>query len=135
MSNRFTAIAEYLETQGIATVGTNLFINTLPPEPDTCLIITPYPGVAKSENILHPYDTFSFQLMSRSSNTETAFDLVMAAYDVLQGLGGLINGFWFVELVALQQSPLSMGKDALNRSLFSLNFRGEVENKTQNRGN
>lgn len=135
MSNRFRAIAEYLEAKNVATTTDNLFVGSLPPEPDTCLIITPYPGIPKSENILAPYDTFNFQVMTRGATWEAAYNLIMAAYDVLQNTGGMINGFWFVEIVALQQSPFDMGKDALNRSMFTLNFRGEVENKTQNRGN
>lgn len=133
MNNPFVAIANYLNSRGIATIGQNLFLDHTPPSPDTLLVIRATGGIYDPTNILHAYDKFTMQLESRGVTHQAGYNLLVNAYDALQNVGGQIDGIWFVEIVALQPFPVFLQKDSLNRFQFVQNYRGEIYNPSENR--
>lgn len=131
MANPYKTIAEYLQTKGVATVGTNLFVAHVPPSPDTCLVVYPAPGnIYYAPNIQHAYSKGSFQIVSRSRDFDTAYDLLISAFNWLQNAAGDIGTFYFIEIVALQTEVQSLGKDEMNRFMLSQNYRFEIERRT-----
>lgn len=134
MSNPYLAIAEYLQDSGVVTVGQNIFVAHVPPSPDTCLTIYPTPA-----NIYYPPDVReawskgSFQLYGRSHSFDEAYNLIISAFNWLQGASGDIGGFFFLEIVALNTEVHSLGKDELNRMQLVQNYRFEIERFTINR--
>lgn len=132
--NPYKSISTYLQTKSIGTEGTNLFVGHVPPSPDTVLCVIPTPGIYDPNNILHPYDKGTFQLYVRGSNFEVAYTLSEQSYNELQALAGVtLSEIYFVEIVALQNTPTALGKDSLNRFQLVQNYRFEIYNPTENR--
>jgi hypothetical protein len=114
-------------------MGTNIFIGHMPPEPDDCICIFPTPAIYDPNNILHPYDKPTFQIMARG-DFDTAYTMLRNSYDVLQGFGGEeLSGIYFVEVVALSTDVNSLGKDGMNRMQLTQNYRALVYAPTEHR--
>lgn len=126
------AIADYLQTKGIATLDTNLYIGYLPSSPDTALAIIPTAGYAPESKLA--YDKPTIQLFARGVLFTQGYNLLEAVYNVLQSLGSKdISGIHFVDITAIQSKPVTLGRDEQDRSLFSQNYLVQFYNSTDNR--
>ena len=67
----------------------------------------------------------SLQMLSRSSDYQTARNQAQVAYTILDGLAGrtlpTATGTRYLEITAVQ-SPFSLGRDDNDRSIISVNF-------------
>lgn len=134
MSNPYKPITAYLQSKGIGTEGINLFIAHVPQSPDTCLTIIPTPGIYDPNNIQQPYSKGTFQLFARGNDFTAAYALLDSAYNELQNLvGATLSDMYFVEIVALQETPTFVGKDSMNRFQLVQNYRFEVWKQTEYR--
>lgn len=132
--NPYEAVATYLQSRGVGTFGTNIFIGHTPPDPNTLLVVFPTPAIYDPNGILHAYDKPTFQLYARALDFTVAYDLLRDAFNVLQAFGGEeLSGIYFVEIVAMQNEVNYIGKDALNRAQLTQNYRAEVYSPTENR--
>jgi uncharacterized protein YaiI (UPF0178 family) len=96
------AIAQLLHANNVAIIGTNLFLNNLPANPNDAMALRDTGGLYAPENIAHPYDKRTFQIEYRAISMQAAEQKMQSAFSILQNLGGDVNGVWFVEIVALQ---------------------------------
>lgn len=134
MADPLLSIIDYLETKGVGTEATDLFMGHVPPTPENCIVLIPTPGIYDPNSILHSYDKGTFQVYVRNLNTATAIEKINAVYNWLQGLSGVeLSGTYFVEIIALQNRYTLLGKDGLNRTQLVQNYRYEIYNPTANR--
>lgn len=120
-------IAMFLHQQGLAKWvadgdGGNLFIEVLPPSPDTCIMVRHTGGYAGAGiPLIQP----TFQLYVRGdTDPRTARDL---AYDALKALryheGQLVAGGDAVSIVwPMQDHPIYVGIDENGRHEYSVNL-------------
>lgn len=121
-----TDLVALLETEGVGTVGTDIFYSRRPDQPDTCLTLTDYPGQASR---LHgptniPADErIAVQVMARSKSYDTAKALAESAFTALHFRHKtLASGRRYAWSKANQQ-PAPIGVDANDRRLVSFNLR------------
>jgi hypothetical protein len=126
------AIAQYLEGQGLGTVGTDIFKGIMPDSPDFCSAIFEYGGsspvramAANAGSMLA--ENPSFQVCTRSNRMgsnnayPTARNKVEALYTALDGYSGNLSGtsYYWIEAVS---SPAYLTTDENGRYLFVCNF-------------
>ena len=97
-----------------------IFENTMPGQPDDCVSVFAYGGIAPSVNWEGEFP--NVQVRVRAMDHDDAYD---KAYLVMTTLHKLvrttINGtlyYW----IAAKQSPASLGRDAKGRHLYVVNF-------------
>lgn len=118
------AIADYLQAQGLGTVATDLFVGFLPAQPDaaTALYATggPPPDLGR-----YTYPTF--QVRTRGADPRAAYDRGMAVLTALHGLHDrTLGSSYLVDCVALQSSPVAIGRDSAGRYEYTLNVRAHA---------
>lgn len=117
------AIAAYLQTLGLGTVGTNIFVNTKPATPDNLISVFGYAGRAPERT--HDGSGNSrpgIQVWVRNASAGTGRSTIESAFNALDGLSNTsLSGRYFLIVNALQ-SPEPMGKDENGRTEFSVNF-------------
>jgi len=117
-------IANYLESQGIGTVGTNIFVGPVRPAsqyvPINSIFVLgtggypPQRVLQTSTELKRP----SVQVRVRWSSYEDGQAKAEAVYDTLESAG--ISGY--LDVVADQSSPIPLGLDENNNYEWSLNF-------------
>lgn len=121
-------LGDYLSTQGVGTVGTDIFLSNMPDAPDDCLAIFESGGFESVHTMstgpgLAVLERPSIQVLCRSKRYDTARDLARQVDLVLNGVRDtVINGITYNYIVA-QQSPMQVGKDSLDRQEVAQNFR------------
>ena len=120
-----TDIANYIDTNTSLTLGTDLFIGTLPSTAENCVGIFQTGGVEPSAYVKIKKPTL--QVMVRNTNYETAQDLSYTIYDLLHQLIGrtAIGGTTVLTVFALQE-PTEVGEDTTGRALFTTNYVFEI---------
>jgi len=125
MSDMLDHISTYLASLGIATVGTDLFLGTMPDTPDTCTALHEYAGPAPNytHGDLLPFEEHPrLQVMTRSATYTTARNKAEAIYRALGGVSNLLlSGCTYYRIMPLQQ-PGFIGKDQNARTQFTVNF-------------
>ncbi len=134
MSTPYNAITAYLETKGLGTRGTNLFMMSMPQSPDNCICIFPTPGINDPNNINQPYAKGTFQVMVRNTRGDNAETIIYTIYDELHNLMGVtLSEVYFVEIVGMQDEYVNLGKDSMNRFQLVWNFRFETYRENKNK--
>lgn len=126
-------IADYLQSKGIGTVGTDLFVDHMPDAPDTCIAVFSTGGLEPDGK--YGYDDPTIEIMTRSLNVKTAFDKIASAYNQLQALTNvtLASGTRVINSYALQSNPANIGQDEKLRTRFTQNYHLHVRNTTLHR--
>lgn len=118
-----------LEESAVAlgTFGTDLFIGTMPPEPDTNVTLRDLPW--KKAMLNYELKQPGMQALIRGAKGKYRNTMLKAeeVFDALSGYQGTINGTRYL-LVEAVSSPAYLGEDESNRPLFSINF--EVQRTT-----
>ena len=123
-STAFTILAG---TEGNMTKG---FMPDAAPAPDTCTTLYETGGTAPTHTFSTDADTRYFenprlQIMTRSTSYESARDRADKAFKLLDGLANTVlpttAGSLYIDISAVQ-SPFSIGRDANDRFLMSVNF-------------
>lgn len=119
-------LSDYLSSAGGYTPGTNLFIGTAPPKPDTAVTIYETGGLGT----VHAFNGSAgqavveqprVQVVSRAASYPTARANAQDAFLLLDGLPTRsINGVSYHWAEALQ-SPFLMGRDEDDRVLIAFN--------------
>jgi hypothetical protein len=121
-----TEVGAHLETDAVATVGTDLFLGRLPDSPDDCLAVIITPGLAG-------VDTFTgdgilveqpgLQILARGANYSTAETLARSAFDSLVAITNeAVDGTQWLRCAPVQSEPFSIGRDDRDRAILSCNF-------------
>lgn len=119
-------LATLLQTEGVGTIGTNIFMSERPDNPDDLIALTDYQGEASR---LHgptniPADErISVQVMTRSYSYETAKALAESAYTVLHFRHATLQSGRDYAWSKANQRPAYVGVDDKDRKLVSFNLR------------
>lgn len=120
-------LADYLSTNAVGTVGTNIFKSTLPSTPDAIVALfktggpSPVnlmgagPGTAIVER---PH----VQVLARDTRPDAAEKKAQDVWNLLDALGDkTINGIRYLSVFALQ-TPFYLQTDESNRKVFACNY-------------
>lgn len=114
-------IAQILQSNGIGTLGVDIFLGQLPASPDNVVAIFEYAGEPPDlhANIEYP----GLQVMVRNKRYDAGRQKIEQARNVLHGIvETVINGHRYL-LIRANQSPFLLERDENNRAIFVCNFR------------
>jgi hypothetical protein len=113
-------VAEYLQTLGRATVGTDMFIGFMPDNPDDCIVVRATQGLPP--NVIVNLEQPGFQVMVRNVDHDAgrlAVDTIKT--DLHQLTHTTLNGLLYKRIDATG-SYTFIGRDEKERTLWSVNF-------------
>lgn len=130
-------IAWLLHDKGLGTfdpmgVSGNIFICTMPPDPDE--IIALYPRGGPRSDVKLGYDTHRIQIMVRGTvDPRTGLTRAQNIFDALHGIGRttLRSGTLLLDCLGVQSGPVVLGPDTNGRYEYSLNFDFEIRNTSR----
>jgi len=127
------SLATYIATDlGLGTVGTNVFKQSLPDQPDTAICIYDTGGGPPALTGADDTDTPSWQIISRSLDASTAMTNLQTIFRGLHGMTETTTHGLHVKLLwALQSNPVNLGRDAKQRFEFVQNYRAMVTGQTR----
>lgn len=119
-------LGTYLQTNGIGTQGTDLFLGSLPDRPDAAVAVLEYGGLAPEHtmgaNTAPDFERPRVQVLSRHADYTTARQKAEDAYRLLDKLTATsLSSTLYLRIAALQ-SPTWLGQDQNNRHVVSCNF-------------
>ena len=131
-------ICTYLNSQAVATFGTNLFATQLPDQPDTCISVQTRGGLRPVMTMTggglpeSKFDRPNIQIRGRAEASSFADgnDLMQAVFGALQGIveTTLRVGGPLFHLIYALQSPQYLGRDEKERHQWSQNLNVWWEN-------
>lgn len=116
------------------SAGGNVFVDWMPAEPMEAVALYTQPSLESDSKL--PYDNIEFKLVVRNGHGETwGLDRLADVYSQLQGKRNvtLPDGTYLVYCIAEQSSPFRIMDDDNGRPRWSIDFRGEVTNTTEER--
>ena len=124
-------VGNYLATQGLGlSEGTNLFLGTLPDQPDDAVALYETGGGAPS--LVDSTDTPSWQVRVRNTDYATGRSMIETIWNALHGLTAVALGGTTYKLIWALQSPVAVGRDIKQRHEWTANFRAYRENPDAN---
>jgi hypothetical protein len=117
-------IANYLATGGFGTVGTTIFLNTMPATPDACIAVSVYAGgPVERTHDSSGNDNPSVQIRVRNASAGTARTKVEQIYNYLDGVSNTtIGSTFYLGIFAINSGAIPMGKDENGRQEYTWNF-------------
>jgi hypothetical protein len=121
-----TDVANYINSNTSLTLGTDLFIGTLPANVESCVGIFQSGGVEPTTylDIIKP----TIQVIVRNTNYETAQQLSYEIYDNLHQLYNQTMGSTEIYTIFALQEPTDIGEDETGRAVFTGNYVLEIKN-------
>lgn len=120
-------IGDYLESQGVGTQGTDIFLGEMPDAPDLCSALYLYSGsssvqamgLAVGKSVV---DFPRLHVECRAPKLTDAESKSLAVYNKLHNLGPItINAHVYKHVVALQ-CPFLLGVDQNERQIWACNY-------------
>ena len=113
-------IGNYLQVQGIGTLGTNIFLGMVPDKPDNCIVLFEYAGSPPDLHWNGEYPGLQVRVRNKSyTAARTKIGEVMAA---LHGLHEqTLSGTRYL-LIKARSSPEILKRDNNNRVELFVNF-------------
>lgn len=118
-------LGAYLQTQGVGTLGTDLFTGTLPDVPDNAVALYEYGGVSPVSTLGATNMKFErprIQVLARATTYSAARSKIEMIFKLLHGLANTSLSSVRYLLVEAVQSPFFMERDANNRVKLICNF-------------
>lgn len=117
--NFIDSLAEYLEDNGLGTVGTDLYIGEIPLDVEGVSIgLAPSPAPDKSV----PYYLQSIDVWSRNANVNTGFDALSEIFLLLHRSANYEVGDYHVYISYALGAIDDMGRDSQRRKLNKLSL-------------
>lgn len=121
-------LAEYLEDEGVGTVGTDIFAGQIPEQVASAIVITQYPGKppeltcgSTGWNLEIP----RLQVRCRNTDEATALSKANACGDALTKIANQTIESVYYRSVMLVQSPGLLYRDENNRPNYGFNIEAE----------
>jgi len=129
MKNVALEVAEYLEDNSIGTVGTNIFVDSLPEEDGT--IVAVYNTGGSSPDIDLPIPAPSFQVLVRDEEASVAYAKIKSVMDLLvnQYNVTLVSGGNYYYSIHARGEIQNLGQDTRNRKEYTVNFSCKVRGR------
>ena len=113
-------IGTYLQSQGIGTLGADLFLGLMPDQPDNCIVLFEYAG---SPPDLHWNGEYpGLQVRVRNKSYAAARTKIEGIYELLHGLHNQILSGTRYLLIKARGSPEVLKRDNNNRVELFVNF-------------
>jgi len=113
-------IGIFLQSQGIGTLGADLFLGLMPDQPDNCVVLFEYAG---SPPDLHwPGEYPGLQVRVRNKSYKAARTKIGEVMTSLHGLHEIVLGGTRYLLVKARGSPEVLKRDNNNRVELFVNF-------------
>ena len=124
MNSPAVDIATILQTAGVGTIGTDLFVSGQPADPNACVTVIDTGGFPPESNYRYDYPTVQV-LIRGVKNT------YITTYAVAESVKTTLNGYANTEVdsevtmvgVWAMGDIMALGTDERERPLFSVNFR------------
>ena len=119
-------VADYLEAQGVGTVGTDIFVGYLPDTPDSCIAVLETGGTEPDAYL--PFREPTFQVLIRNTTFEegqTKLASVRSTLHQLNNITLVTGGFYFYYILAIAEGG-HIGRDDVGRDMFSINFKAKL---------
>jgi len=129
MINVALEVAEYLEDNSIGTVGTNIFVDSLPEEDGT--IVSVYNTGGSSPDIDLPIPYPSFQVLVRDEQSSVAYAKIKSVVDLLVNKYNvvLVSGGNYYYSINMRGEIQNLGQDERNRKEYTVNFSCRVRGR------
>lgn len=124
MSYIVNDIADYLEDQGLGTVGTTIFVGYEPDSPANCICIFDTGGVTPSIDL--PTKRPTFQILIRSANYTTGKANLDSIRSLLHNKYNETIGDNYYFSINANAEGGHIGRDDLGNDEFSINFSAYV---------
>jgi len=116
---------QWLQTKGFGVLGTSIFDNFQPENPDNCICVydTQPPSLPESSSL--SVDNFGIQVLTRNDNKENARELLINIHLAFMGFGGeklVPTSIFIVTETSIDTSPVGIGKDDKGRHEYSVNY-------------
>lgn len=121
MDNFIEDVVAYLQTNGVGTLATNMFISTFTGSPDNQIMVNHTGGVEPDRD--QPLGRPTVQIMVRNTDYKTGFTKARDIFDLLHQKFAIIKtaNTDVMKCDALQE-PTYLGLDVEGRYLFTCNF-------------
>lgn len=123
-------IAQYLHDIGLVTfdetgVTGDVFIGTMPDDPDECVAIYQNAGTPADPKNQYRQPAIQFIVRSINGDQRNAMTRAQSILDALNGFNSqpfVVGGKHVIDCTAQQSAPAGIGTDQNNRHEFSFNF-------------
>ena len=123
-------IASILQTDGIGTEGTDLFVDQIPETPDSCVVVRNTTGFDANPAYLRDSPTVQVIIRGAKFNPEIAYDKAIEVKNALLGRPTtIVNSKNYVQFL-MSGDIIRIGEDENSRPLYSTNWRLVVESST-----
>lgn len=119
-------IADYLEDQGVGTVGTNIFVGEQPNDPANCVTVIDTGGMRPDIDL--PTKKPTFQVLVRNTEYSAGAAKLLAIRNILHNKYNaelVDDGNYFYSINAISEGG-HIGKDDIGNDEFSMNFEAWV---------
>lgn len=116
-------VAQYLESEGLGTLATDLFYGTEPADATAALTVTVYDTGGAATESFEGYQDPTIQIRCRALGYQTGYAKLEAIRDALVSVYGFNYGDWHYTGFWLISDIAKIGRDDRNRELFTLNLR------------
>lgn len=128
MANFWDDIADYLETEGVGTVGTDIFVGKVPAEPANLIAIVPGNGGTAQPNMyIADFIYPRFQIFIRNEDFSAGADKLAEVRAALHCKIGLALNNHRALRIHAQQEGGPIGDDGQGRTEFSINFMAQAQ--------
>lgn len=118
-------VGALLQTQGVGTLGTDLFLSTLPDVPDACVALYEYGGGPPQHTLggtSAKWEEPRIQAVARATTYSAARTKIGAIFTALHAVNNTtLSGTLYLSIEALQ-SPFFLEKDQSSRVKMVCNF-------------
>lgn len=121
MSMLLRNLADYIANAGIATVGTDLFIEEMPPDPADALLLSSYASPPPDEYL--NTITLDFTIWCRSQSTKSGGDRLERVFNLLHRNHHITLGDYYVYSILAITNTEDSDRDQEGRKLQKINFR------------
>jgi hypothetical protein len=122
-------LGAYLQTQGLGTLASTLFLGVEPETPDTCVTLLDSPARGMAVRAMGPslglpsLERPRGQLRARGLDYVAARTLAASGLALLDWLGPVtLSGTRYLHVVALQRPAVLFDRDQNDRYIFGFNF-------------
>lgn len=112
------AVADYLESEGVGTIATNLFINKMPNTPVDSIAVN---GTGGSQSIPSGLERPTFQILIRRKDPAEGAATAKEIYDLLHDGWGILGKGWNGRVLATNYHGIYY-RDENNHVVYTLNF-------------
>ncbi len=120
-------LGDYLETQSLGVVNTDIFLGNQPDKPDNCVTLFEYSGDPPDHSRDSRIDRPGLQVIARNTSYVDGRQKLQQIQNLIDGLNGVtINGTRYISIFA-NQSPMPLGKDESGRMEWSQNYSVRVD--------